>query len=186
VTAERSRPSSPRPDSPPPLGRFRVVGESDRPTRHRLERSGDVRFVSCAADLLLEAIHGDLSGFTNCPVCGRSIRLRISGGRLIELVPRDVTLYVVEERGRQGLCVDCENTEMFDRSECAEAWKGPRGARRGRFYSAPAYLRRSRDPGFLSARPPATQPLKGMAPNRECPAGRARGAVRRSRGRSGA
>ncbi len=118
-----------------------ITGYSASPTRYPLNIQGEVAFVRCGADILLNGMRSDLAGEARCLVCDEVIRLQVSAGRVREMEPSEALLYVVEvESGGGTICVECEGSNLFNSQECLNRWLLTYPGHSGRVYRPQDYL----------------------------------------------
>jgi len=100
----------------------RIVGATDQRTPNTVSvGEAQVTHVRCGADILLTGMYQDVRGEAVCPVCGKTIEVRVEGGQVSSTVPPSAVLhYVVEDESVFGIC--CEDTFIFDKRECLDGW----------------------------------------------------------------
>ena len=105
----------------------KVVGDSNIPTNNRLLLgSGEKRYVHCAADIFLTGLYQmDVQGTASCPVCGTTIHVRMTNGKITSLQPTHALLHYVmfPERDPSRFGIQCDKTFLFDEKRCLESWK---------------------------------------------------------------
>ncbi|MBI3859814.1 MAG: hypothetical protein HY296_06235 [Thaumarchaeota archaeon] len=104
-----------------------VVGASPVATKNRVMlRSGEASFVRCGADIILTGLFRDVEGEARCPVCDGVIHLNIENRSIKSLEPSKALLHYVQYyvgNDQTEFGVVCENTLLFDRRECLDAWR---------------------------------------------------------------
>ena len=104
----------------------RLVGATGRKTPNRVSLAdGKEGNLSCAGDILLTGLYGDLHGDSTCPVCGRTIELEIRGRKVVRLSPPGAQLHYVRAAlpDPSAFGIECESTFLFDQNECLNEWK---------------------------------------------------------------
>jgi hypothetical protein len=123
-----------------------LIGESEVPTEHVLRVGRQDHFVSCAIDLLLNAVNGPVVGRTRCPICRSDIRVKVDGLKITVLRPPGTVAFVHEvatpECEREVVCSD---SNLFDSDLCLTAWRSSHGSVTGARYRIEEYLRRCAD-----------------------------------------
>ncbi len=112
-----------------------IVGATTIVTRNRVMlNSGVVSFVRCGADIILSGLFQDVEGETRCPICNRTVHLVVKNRNIDALEPSSALLHYVRYHVREDprkFGIVCENTFLFDRKECLDAWSktntGPSG-----------------------------------------------------------
>lgn len=103
----------------------RLVGARNGDTPNKVELSdGKTGNLSCAGDILLTGLFGDLRGSTKCPVCGRTVEVEVRDKRLVGLYPSSAVLHYVRVAlpNPSSFGIECETTYLFDRDECLNHW----------------------------------------------------------------
>ena len=122
-----------------------AVGVSEVPTPYTVTIGGIPVFVRCGADLLLTGRTLDLAARARCPVCAGETRFEIRGGEVVGLRPEGAVVHVVEvPMGARGIGVLCEESHLFDRRACLEAWRALAPRRDGTDWAPADYLRHLR------------------------------------------
>ncbi len=121
------------------------VGVSLNPSLYLIRVSGEVVFVGCGADIILNGLSLDLFGEATCPTCQAKVFLQLRGGRVEDLEPDTAVLYVVETQTAPGtVCVACESSHLFDKEACLRRWLSSYRGLPGSIYTPTAYTDHAR------------------------------------------
>ncbi len=131
-----------------------VVGLSRHITDHVLQRGARRSSLCCAVDLLLNAGGPAAIGTTRCPICGRTITVRIGDGAVELVSPSGAVVSAQETTGRDGhreIC--CEGSTILDSEDCLRMWQRSHAGILSVVEPLEEYARRCCDPGFRRGDP---------------------------------
>ena len=120
-----------------------IIGVSPSPTPYKITTLRADHYVRCGADILLNGLRINLAGEGRCIVCGVTIRLKMSEGKLREIEPETAVLHIVEcPMGQGRIGIECEASPLFDNDNCLRAWLKSYNGRSGLILKPKEFLDR--------------------------------------------